>query len=192
MDGPQHRSKRNTVQPVVSPQNRRRLEPLIRERVVEILDGLPVGETFDWVNRISIELTTGMMATLFNFPYKQRRKRTDCSDIATAGPDFLAAHGRGENEGRDVQLECLDAFTKLWKERQDKPDSDRLDLITALANGPATKGMNSTHYLGTLILLIVGGNDTTRNSISGGVLALNETRMSIRICVTTKASSRTG
>jgi cytochrome P450 len=174
MDGPQHLAQRNTVQPVLSPRNLRRLEPLIRERVIEILDGLPVGETFDWVDRVSIELTTGMLATLFDFPYEQRRKLTHWSDIATSSPDQLADHGLTEEGGREVLLECLESFTGLWKERQGKPDPDRLDLITALANGAATKDLDPMQYLGTLILLIVGGNDTTRNSISGGVLALNE------------------
>ncbi len=162
------------AQPTLSPRNLKVLEPLIRERVIEILDGLPLGETFDWVDRVSIELMTGMLATLFDFPYDQRRKLTDWSDVATAGPEQLAAMGLTEEDGRAVLLECLETFMGLWKTRENAPESDRLDLVTALANGAATKNMNPMEYLGTLVLLIVGGNDTTRNSISGGVLALNE------------------
>jgi cytochrome P450 len=71
-------------------------------------------------------------------------------------------------------MKCLEEFTALYKQREGKPQGERLDLVTALANGEATRGMPPLEYLGTLILLIVGGNDTTRNSISGGVLALNE------------------
>jgi cytochrome P450 len=174
MDGAEHLAQRNVVQPVAAPRNLKRLEPLIRERVIGILDGLPVGETFDWVDRVSIELTTGMLATLFDFPYEDRRKLTYWSDIATAGPELLESMGLNEDTGRAALLECLEAFTALWKERENNPQTDRLDLITALANGEATKGMDPMQYLGMLILLIVGGNDTTRNSISGGVLALNE------------------
>ena len=178
MDGPDHLAQRNVVQPVAAPRNLRRLEPLIRERVIKILDDLPLGETFDWVDRVSIELTTGMLATLFDFPYEERRKLTYWSDIATASPEQLEALGLTEEEGRAILLECLQTFTALWKERgeerKDAPEEDRLDLVTALANGAATKNMDPMQYLGTLILLIVGGNDTTRNSISGGVLALNE------------------
>ncbi len=174
MDGAEHLAQRNVVQPVAAPRNLKRLEPLIRERVIEILDGLPIGETFDWVDRVSIELTTGMLATLFDFPYEQRRKLTYWSDIATAGPELLESMGLNEDTGRAALLECLEAFTALWKERENNPQTDRLDLITALANGAATKSMNPMEYLGMLVLLIVGGNDTTRNSISGGVLALNE------------------
>jgi cytochrome P450 len=174
MDGADHLAQRNVVQPVAAPRNLKRLEPLIRERVIAILDSLPIGETFDWVDRVSIELTTSMLATLFDFPYEDRRKLTYWSDIATAGPELLESMGLNEDTGRAALLDCLAAFTALWKERENNPQTDRLDLITALANGAPTKNMNPMEYLGMLILLIVGGNDTTRNSISGGVLALNE------------------
>jgi cytochrome P450 len=174
MDGADHLAQRNVVQPVAAPRNLKRLEPLIRERVIAILDSLPIGETFDWVDRVSIELTTSMLATLFDFPYEDRRKLTYWSDIATAGPELLESMGLNEDTGRAALLDCLAAFTALWKERENNPQTDRLDLITALANGAPTKNMNPMEYLGMLILLIVGGNDTTRNSISGGILALNE------------------
>jgi len=173
MDGPKHIAHRKTVQPVVAPRNLKRLEPLIRERVCGILDDLPVGETFDWVDRVSIELTTGMLATLFDFPWEERRRLTFWSDMATASPLQVGAGGISEEQRRAALMECLAFFQDLWKQREGKTDSEH-DFVTALANGGATKGMPPLEYLGTLILLIVGGNDTTRNSISGGVLALNE------------------
>jgi len=174
MDGPKHDAHRKVVQPAVAPRNLKVLEPLIRQRVVEILDGLPTADSFDWVDLVSIELTTGMLATLFDFPYEQRRKLTYWSDVATTGPGQAASMGLTEEEGRATLLECLGEFTKLWEERANKPQDDRLDFVSALANGAATKNMQPMEYLGTLLLLIIGGNDTTRNSISGGVVALNE------------------
>ena len=174
MDGPRHDAHRKVVQPVASPRNLAFLEPLIRERVAEILDGLPVGESFDWVDRVSIELTTGMLATLFDFPYEERRKLTFWSDMATASPQQVGAAGVTEEQRKAALMECLEVFTKLWKERENAAPSERLDFVTALANADATRGLEPLEYLGTLILLIVGGNDTTRNSISGGIVALNE------------------
>jgi len=173
MDGPKHDAHRKAVQPVAAPRNLKILEPLIRERVIEILEGLPVRETFDWVDRVSIELTTGMLATLFDFPYEERRKLTHWSDLATM--DLAAAKKAGIiEEVRGSLLECLDEFMALREARADQPQDGRLDFVSALVNSAATKNMEPMEYLGTLMLLIVGGNDTTRNSISGGLLALNE------------------
>ena len=143
------------------------VEGVIRERAGKILDSLPVGETFDWVDNVSIELTTQMLATLFDFPFEERRKLTHWSDVATAGPETM-----GMDERRTELLQCLQYFTNLWQERKDNPEPG-FDLISMLAHGEETKDMQPMEFLGNLILLIVGGNDTTRNSISGGVLALN-------------------
>ena len=166
MDPPKHDVQRATVTGVVAPRNLADLEGLIRERAGRILDSLPVGETFDWVDTVSIELTTQMLATLFDFPFEERRKLTYWSDIATAGPEVI-----GIDERRAILLECLEYFTGLWNERKDEAPGN--DLISMLAHGENTKNMQPLEFLGNLILLIVGGNDTTRNSISGGVLALN-------------------
>ncbi|MGZ6017320.1 MAG: cytochrome P450 [Phenylobacterium sp.] len=171
MDPPKHDVQRKVVSPAVSPANLMRLEPLIRERACKILDELPRGEVFDWVDRVSIELTTQMLATLFDFPFEQRRKLTYWSDIATTipGPGMLV---ETEQEKLAILMECLAAFTELWNQRVNAPPQG--DLISMLAHGESTRNMSPEEYLGNLILLIVGGNDTTRNTISGSILALNE------------------
>jgi len=173
MDGARHIAHRKVVQPVSSPHNLKKLEPIVRERAIEILDWLPLGETFDWVDQVSIELTTSMLATMFDFDWETRRKLTYWSDMTTASPDQLADMGKSMEDRRASMLECLDVFTKLWQERRGK-EAESLDFVTAMANANATQDLDPTTYLGTIILLIVGGNDTTRNSISGGVLALNQ------------------
>ena len=172
MDPPKHDVQRATVSPVVEPRNLAKMEGIIRERAGKILDSLPRNETFNWVEKVSIELTTQMLATLFDFPFEDRYKLTRWSDVATAVP------GSGIIESNDQRraelLECLDYFTRLWNERVNKPMGDDMDLISMLAHGESTRNMQPMEFLGNLILLIVGGNDTTRNSISGGVLALNQ------------------
>ncbi len=170
MDPPKHDLQRMTVTPVVAPQNLVNLEGTIRGRVADILDSLPMEETFNWVDRVSIELTTQMLATLFDFPFEDRRKLTRWSDVATA--DEESGIIDSEEQRREELLECLAYFTELWNQRVNAEPGN--DLISMLAHGESTRNMEPMEYLGNLILLIVGGNDTTRNSISGGVLALNE------------------
>jgi cytochrome P450 len=170
MDPPKHDEQRKTVQGVVAPNNLKNLEGLIRQRVITILEGLPPGETFNWVDRVSRELTTQMLATLFDFPFEERNKLTYWSDVATAIPG--AGLIKTYEESFEVLKECLAYFMRLWRERAAQPPGN--DLISMLAHGEATKNMPPMEFLGNLVLLIVGGNDTTRNSITGGVLALNE------------------
>lgn len=170
MDPPKHDVQRKTVQPVVNGPNLARLEPLIRERAGKILDGLPRGQVFDWVDKVSIELTAMTLATLFDIPQEDRRKLTWWSDVATTG--INAGLVKDEDERRAVLMESLQYFLIKWNERVNAPPKE--DLISMLAHGESTRNMSQQEYLGNLILLIVGGNDTTRNSISGGLYALNK------------------
>jgi cytochrome P450 len=170
MDQPKHDKQRKVVSPIVAPENLERLEGTIRARAAKMLDELPRDETFDWVDRVSIELTTQMLATLFDFPFEERRKLTRWSDVATAIP----GHGivDSEEQRRAELMECGEYFTRLWNERVNSEPKG--DLISMMAHSDVTRNMDPREYLGNVILLIVGGNDTTRNSITGGVVALNE------------------
>ncbi|MEP2828660.1 cytochrome P450 [Parvibaculum sp.] len=172
MDPPKHDDQRKTVSPIVAPANLAKLESTIRERAGNILDSLPEGQPFNWVDRVSIELTTQMLATLFDFPFEDRRKLTRWSDVATAAP-MEGGIIETEEQRRAELLECADYFLGLWNERVNAREPGN-DLISMLAHGESTRNMDKMEYLGNLILLIVGGNDTTRNSISGGLLALNQ------------------
>lgn len=171
MDPPKHDEQRRIAQPVVAPANLKNLELIIRERVCKILDDLPVGSELDWVKHVSIELTTQMLATLFDFPFEDRHKLTYWSDMTTAIPGRGGVANTHEERWAAIQ-ECLEYFQRLWDERAKK--SPGFDLVSMLAHGEATKNMPPMEFLGNLLLLIVGGNDTTRNSMSGGVVALNE------------------
>jgi cytochrome P450/predicted MFS family arabinose efflux permease len=171
MDPPKHDQQRKVASPIVAPANLARMEDLIRSRAAAILDALPVGETFDWVDRVSIELTTQMLATLFDFPFEDRRLLTFWSDVATAfpGPGEIV---ETEKEQTAILMECLEYFVRLWNERVNAEPA--FNLISMLAHGESTRDMTPMEYLGNIILLIVGGNDTTRNTITGSILALNQ------------------
>ena len=168
MDQPKHDVQRKTVAPIVSPMSLAQMSELIRERTQYVLDRVPVGEEFDWVDTVSIELTTMMLATLFDFPFDDRRKLTRWSDVATAGPETGIVES--DEQRREELMECVHYFMGLWEQRQ---GGNGHDLITMLANGEETKNMDTMEYLGNLILLIVGGNDTTRNSMSASVYGSN-------------------
>ncbi len=171
MDPPKHDHQRKVVAPIVGPGNLAKMEGLIRTRAASILDELPVGETFDWVDRVSKELTTQMLATLFDFPFEDRHLLTYWSDVATA----LPAPGElveTEEEQIAVLNDCLAYFVRLWNERVNAEPGT--DLISMLAHGESTRHMTPKEYLGNIVLLIVGGNDTTRNTMTGSVLALNQ------------------
>ena len=170
MDPPKHDEQRKAVSPIVAPQNLASMESTIRSRTAKVLDELPRNEEFNWVQRVSIELTTQMLATLFDFPFEDRKLLTWWSDVATSVPDV--DHLVESQEARLAELgKMLAYFTKLWNQRVNA--EPRNDLISMLAHNPATRNMGPMEYMGNLALLIVGGNDTTRNSMTGGLLAMS-------------------
>ncbi|MDG1946156.1 MAG: cytochrome P450 [Halioglobus sp.] len=170
MDRPKHDEQRRAVSPVTGADNLRHFEPIIRERTIDVLEQLPVGKTFDWVEKVSVELTTRMLATLFDFPFEERGKLTRWSDVATAIPGLGVIDS---DEAREEELMgCLAYFTDLWNTRIKLPMKN--DLISMLAHNKATSNMQPMEYLGNLVLLIVGGNDTTRSTMTASVLALHQ------------------
>ena len=169
MDPPDHTAQRRTIAPSCGPSEVAAMKEEVRIRTGEVLDSLPIGAPVDWVQRVSIELTTGMLAKLFDFPWEQRHKLTEWSDI---GGDIERVHS---SEGMLQRVAALTemgmAFAGLWQQKAANPGKD---LISVMMRSDAMSQMSEQEFIGNLILLIVGGNDTTRNSMSAFAYGLNK------------------
>jgi|SRR5690554_2225999 len=177
MDPPKHDVQRAAVQGAVAPKNLKEMERLIRERTRDVLDKLPLNRPFNWVEDVSIELTSRMLATLLDFPYENRRKLVYWSDLAGGGTESTGGLNNSDELFRGM-VDMSRHFSRLWydkKARAAAGEEAGFDLITLLQSNDETRDLinQPLEFLGNLALLIVGGNDTTRNSMTGGVFALN-------------------
>ncbi|MGH6781875.1 MAG: cytochrome P450, partial [Sphingomonadaceae bacterium] len=170
MDRPQHTAQRRTVAPAFTPSEMVRLSDSLRARTGQLLDSLPWNKEFDWVDTVSIELTTQMLALLFDFPWEDRRKLPYWSDWA--GNVELVHNEETRLQRLEVLFEMAGYFKKLWAERAGKAPGP--DLISMMIHSDAMSHMDEHEFMGNLVLLIVGGNDTTRNSMTGLAYGLNK------------------
>ncbi len=169
MDPPRHSDQRSAASDIVSRPNLTHFDQVIRKRTGDLLDTLPIGEPFDWVGKVAIELTTQMLASLFDFPFEDRAKLTRWSNVATSEPGLGVV--ATEEERIHEMKQCMFAFARLRRERATRKVAH--DLVTMLATHDATASLNPMNFLGNILVLIVGGNDTTRNSMSGAVVAFD-------------------
>lgn len=170
-DQPVHDEQRKVVAPVFTAPRLAAMGELIRARAADILDNLPRGESFNWVRSVSVELTGRMLATLFDVPQEDRHLLIHWSDTVEriGDPDYFETPAEGFAE----IWKCFEYFNDVWQQRQKQSEPGE-DLISFLAHGESTRNMAPNELLGNVLLLIVGGNDTTRNSMSAGVAALNQ------------------
>lgn len=167
MDPPYHTAKRKSVTPIVAPKSLAQMEVLIRERAAKTLDALPRGEAFDFVDKVSIELTSMMLATLFGHPVEDRRSLVRWSDTITADLDDPASPIRTEQQRMEVMREFYLSMLAAWKKKREEQPT--LDIISILAHDPAMREAPVEEITSLFGLFLVGGNDTTRNSMSGGM-----------------------
>jgi cytochrome P450 len=169
-DPPIHTAQRKVIAPAFSPSQMLKLTAQVRERTAMLIDGLPSGETFDWVERVAIPQTLGMLCILFDMPFEEWRDIKRWSDWASGvsadhlGDEYLAQFL--------VEMgEMLVRFDRELEDRRGKPPSD--DLLSRMVHSEAMGNLEPMERIANIALLIVGGNDTTRNSISGLAEALD-------------------
>jgi cytochrome P450 len=170
MDPPQHSAQRRTVAPAFGPAEIQRMNADTLQRTGDVLDSLPIGKPFDWVRDVSMELTTQMLAIFFDFPWEERNNLSYWSDVLGDVERFDTLEERLAR--REVAYEMGAAFMKLWQHKAQNPGKH--DLISMMLQSDAMSHMSQEEFMGNLILLIVGGNDTTRNSMSAFAYGLNK------------------
>ncbi|MEY4502084.1 MAG: hypothetical protein RIS52_1974 [Pseudomonadota bacterium] len=170
MDAPEHSDQRKVVSPAFSPSEMTRLSNDIRKRAGDLLDALPKGEAFDWVEQVSVELTTQMLAVLFDFPWEDRHKLPFWSDVAGNIEEFNDPAAQVERLRHLSEMGVY--FKRLWDERVSGDPAP--DLLTRMIRSDITGNMSMDEFIGALTLLIIGGNDTTRNTMSAAIYALDK------------------
>ncbi|MFM8541828.1 MAG: cytochrome P450 [Chakrabartia sp.] len=170
MDPPQHTAQRRTVAPAFAPTEVERMRAYTVARTAAVLDSLPIGQPFDWVEKLSIELTTQMLAILFDFPWEERHKLTRWSDVLGDIESFDTLEKRQHRLATAFEMGA--SFKELWDRKATSPGQH--DLISVMLQSDAMKHMSHEEFMGNLILLIVGGNDTTRNSMTAFAYAMDK------------------
>ena len=165
MDPPSHSGKRRVIAPAFAPSEMGRLSASIRDRTAAKLDGLPLGQPFDWVSTVSIDLTIDMLAILFDFPWEERHKLRVWSDAITS----LEMMRNAPEQRVALMFEMAGRFHSLWQERAAAEQGP--DLLSMMIHSSELSQMDAAEFMGNMATLIVGGNDTTRNSMSGMVEA---------------------
>ena len=166
MDPPAHGVARRLVSKGFTPKTTRRLEPAIRATVKEILDCVAAHDEVDFVDMVAARLPLVLIADLIGWPPEDRDQMFDWSN-RVARIDYTP------DDARDAAAEFWAYCIDLLEARQDQPRRD--DLISVLLDAEIDgEGLDLMMIVNFLLLLAIGGNETTRNCISGGFLALHE------------------
>ena len=170
MDPPRHNKLRNLVNKGFTPRMVMQLEPRVRQAANDIIDQVVERGACDFVKDIAAELPLQVIAEMIGIPHADRHLIFSCSNrmLGFDDPEYRTS----EQDGIAAATEMYAYANQLALERRDHPRDDLVSvLMTAEVDGERLTELEFDLFF---ILLSVAGNETTRNLISGGMLALLE------------------
>jgi cholest-4-en-3-one 26-monooxygenase len=172
-DPPQHTRLRNLVARGFTPKVMKGLEPHIRDAARQIVDRVASrDDVVDFVPNLAAELPLVVIAELLGIPYEDRHKVFEWSNrlVGAADPEYAGTEESGPPINASIELYAY--AQSLADDRRARPMDDIVTtLITAELDGEKLSDIEFNVFV---LLLAVAGNETTRNLISGGMLALME------------------
>lgn len=170
MDGVEHSSHRAVLTPALTPAKLGALEARVLERAQRLLDTLADCDTCDFVDAVAAELPIQVLAELLGVPQSDRAHLLEWSNaiVLNEDPDICPS--------AEHMLRCMDETRqyaiKLWRERLRRPSDD---LITMLVEAEVDgENISIEEYIAQFSMLLVAGNETVRNTLSGGLLLLSQ------------------
>ncbi len=166
-DPPAHTAYRRMVQPGFKPTVVRSLEARVRQRATELVGALPAGEPVDVVPALSVPFPLQIISELLGVPAEEWPRFLEWSEAVIPGAVDWPAERKAA-----LQAEMVTYLLEVAKARRLDP---REDLVSAIASAETGEGQLSDDELAMfLVQLLVAGNETTRNLLSGGLVALAE------------------
>ncbi len=170
MDPPRHTLYRRLVATGFTPAMIRKLEPHVREITTRIIDNVAPRGMCDFVTEVAAELPLQVIAEMLGVPLQDRHMVFDWSNrlIGFDDPEFTTS----PEDGKQAAAEMFLYAHRLAAERKGSP---RDDLISVLMQAEVdAEALSEPDFDAFFILLVVAGNETTRNAIAGAMQAFIE------------------
>jgi cytochrome P450 len=172
VDPPEQSLHRDVVKVLGLPKAVASFEAQMRTTARDVIARLPREQEFDWVDRVSIEITSTMLAAMMGYPLAEGRQLVHWSDVATCFTDDADAPVSSESERSAALEKFAEVMTSSLQEHAQEPAA--ANLLSLIAHSDLMGSLQPKDRIDTLYTFLIGGNDTTRNTMTGGLWALWE------------------